>query len=86
MSATHFAYCQSYSQEHNPFGRDSSAKYSLSYAMHYFQNTVANLSKMAERSLVLLASLGLSALVSGHDSSAQQSSIQAGAQVGTSNA
>ncbi|MCJ1348107.1 hypothetical protein MMC31_006338 [Peltigera leucophlebia] len=42
LSATHSAYCQSYAQEHNPFGLDGSAKYSLSYAMHHFQNTVAN--------------------------------------------
>ncbi len=54
--------------------------------MHHFQNMVANPSKIAERSLVLLASLGPSALISGHDSSKQQSSIQAGAQIGTSNA
>ena len=86
LSATHSASCQSYASEHDPFGLDSSAKYSLSYAMHHFQNTVANPSKMAEQSLVLLASLGPSALVSGHDSSIQQSSIQTGAQVGTSNA
>ena len=86
LSATHSAYCQSYAQEHDPFGLDGSAKYSLSYAMHHFQNTVANPSKIAERSLVSLASLGPSALVSSQDSSTQQSSIQAGAQVGTNNA
>ena len=86
LSVTHSAYYQSYAQDHNSFGLDGFAKYSLSYAMHHFQNTVANPSKIAERSLVSLASLGPSALVSGHDSSTQQSSIQAGAQIGTSNA
>ena len=54
--------------------------------MHHFQNSVINPSKIAEQSLVSLASLGPSVLVSCHDSSKQQSSIQAGAQVGTSNA
>ncbi len=86
LSAIHFAYCQSYAQEQNPFGLDGSAKYSLRYAMYYFQNTVANPSKIAERSFVSLAFLGPSALVSGHNSSKQQSSIQARAQVGTINA
>ena len=86
MSITHSAYCQSYAQDHDPFGLDGSAEYSLSYAIHHFQNTVVNPSKIAEPSLVLLAFLGSSALVSGHDSSKQQSFIQAGAQVATSNA
>lgn len=54
--------------------------------MHHFQNTVANPSSIAKRSLVLVASLDLSALVSGYNSSIQQSFIQAGAQVDTSNA
>ncbi len=86
MSATHSAYCHSYAQEHDSFGLDGSAKYSLSYVMHHFQNAIANPSKIAERSLVLLASLGPSVLVSSHDSSKQQRSIQAGVQVDTSNA
>ncbi len=71
LNATNSAYCQSYVQEHNPFDLDGSAKYSLSYAMHHFQNTVANPSKITEWSLVSLAALGPSALVSGHDSSKQ---------------
>ncbi len=86
LSATHSAYSQSYAQEHDLFGLDCSAKYSLSYTMHHFQNTVANPSKIAEQSLVLLASLGPLELVSGHESSTHQSSIQAEAQVGTNNA
>ena len=86
LSAAHSAYCQSCAQEHDPFGLDGSAKYSLSYAMHHFQNTVANPSKTAERSLISLASLGSSALISSQDSSTHQSSIQAGAQIDTSNA
>ena len=71
-------YCQSYAQEHDPFGLDGSAKYSLSYAIHHFQNTVANPSKTAECSLISLASLGSSALISSLDLSTHQSSIQAG--------
>ncbi len=42
LSTSHSAYCQSYDQEHNPLGLNRTAKYTLSYAMHYFQNTVAN--------------------------------------------
>lgn len=54
--------------------------------MHHFLNMVANPSKIAERSLVLLVSFGPSTLLSGHDSSTQQGSIQAGAQASTNNA
>lgn len=83
LSASHSAYCQSCAQEHDPFGLDGTAKYTLSYAMHHFQNTVANPSKNPERSLVSLAAMGPSA---SQDSPTQQNSVQAGAQIGTSNA
>ena len=48
LSVSHSAYCQSYTQEHDPFGLDRTAKYTLSYSMHHFQNTVANQSQNLE--------------------------------------
>ena len=54
--------------------------------MHHFQNTVANPSQNPERSLVSLAAIGPSAIISCQDSPTQQNSVQAEAQIGTSNA
>lgn len=53
--------------------------------MYYFQTMVANFSKMAERFLILLVSLGSLALISSQDLSTDQSFIQAGYQISTSN-
>ena len=86
MSATYSTYCQNYAQEHDPFGLDESEKYTLCYAMHHFQNTVANPSKNPERSLVSLAAMASSAQISSQDSPTQQTSVQAGAHIGTNNA
>ncbi len=86
LSASHSAYCQTYAQEHDPFGLDGTAKYTLSYSMHHFQNTVANPSQNPERSLVSLTAMGPSAIISVQDSLTQQNSVQAGAQIVTSNA
>ena len=86
LSAAYSAYCQNYAQKHDSFGFNGSAKYSLSYAMHHFQNTVANPLKTAKHSLISLISLGSSTLISSQDLSTHQSSIQTGALIGTSNA
>ncbi len=53
--------------------------------MHHFQITVANLSQNPERSLVSLTAIRPSAIISSQDSPLQQNSVQAGAQIGTSN-
>ncbi len=86
LSASHSSYCQSYAQEHNPFDLDGTAKYTLGYAMHHFQNTVANPSQNPERSRVSLAAMGPSAIISSQDSPIQQNSAQAGDKIGISNA
>ena len=67
LSALHSAYYQSYTQDHNPFGLDRTTKYILSYAMHYFQNTVANPSENPECPLVSLKAIGPSAIISSQD-------------------
>ncbi len=86
LSASHSAYCQSDAQKNDLFGFDGTAKYTLSYAMHYFQNIMANQSQNSEQLRVSLAAMGPSAIISSQDSPTQQNSVQARAQIGTSNA
>lgn len=68
LSATYSSYHQNYAQEYDLFDLDRTAKYTLSYAKHHFQNTVANLSKNPKRSLISLAAMVTSAQISSQDS------------------
>ena len=86
LSTSHSAYCQSYAQENDPFGLNGTAKYTPSYAMHHFQNTVANPSQNPKQSHVSLAAMRPSAIISSQDSPKQQNSVEDKAQIDTNNA
>ena len=77
LDPDHAAYFETYAQEHDPFKEDGETKYSLSSAMHHFQNTVRNPKSRptADKSIALVAT----------NMPAHQSRIQDGAQAGTNN-
>ncbi len=61
LSTYHSAYYQGYAQNQDFFGLNNSAKYSFSWVIYHFQNTIANYLKIVPLSLVLLAFSGFSA-------------------------
>lgn len=64
LRATHSAYCQRYSQQHNLFGLYGSVKYNLRYAMHHFQNRMVNQLITPDLFFDSLVALGPSAMIS----------------------
>lgn len=77
LGLEHSSYFETYAQEHDPFNENGESKFSLSLAMHHFQNTVRNPSSKvnADKTLALIAANML----------AEQNMVQSGAQIGTSN-
>ena len=78
LGPEHAFYFEAYAQEHDPFNKDGEAKFTLSSAMHHFQNTIKNPSfKIAiDKSAIAFIAANMPA---------EQSIIQSGAQISTSN-
>lgn len=78
LGPEHASYFETYAQEHDPFDDNGNAKFTLSSAMHHFQNTIRNPSSKTtlDRESVALVAANMPA---------QQSIVQDGAQIGTSN-
>lgn len=78
LGPEHAFYFKAYAQEHDLFNKDGEVKFTPSSVMHHFQNTVKNLSsKIAiDKSAIALIAANIPA---------EQSIVQSGAQIGTSN-
>ncbi|MCJ1471243.1 hypothetical protein MMC07_009891, partial [Pseudocyphellaria aurata] len=81
LGSEHSAYFETYAQEHDPFDDDGNAKYTLSSAMHHFQNTVKNPSSKSASGIE-----NVSVALVAANTPVHQTTIQEGAQVGTNNA
>lgn len=77
LGPEHSSYFETYAQEHDPFTEDGEAKFTLSSTMHHFQNTVKNPSSkpISDKATVTLIAANMPA---------HQSTVQDGAQIGTS--
>ena len=78
LGSDHASYFETYAQEHEPFNDSGEAKYTLSLAMHHFQNTVRN-----PKSKTSTDKMGI-ALIAAH-APAHQHTTQDGVQAGTPN-
>lgn len=78
LGSKHASYFEMYAQEHEPFTKNGDAKYTLSSAMHHFQNTVQN---PKSKSTIDKAAVALVAA----NTPTHQTIVQDGVQAGTDN-